>query len=267
MRCPRIIRAIPTLLRIGLADAIAYRGEFLIWTLATNMPLIMLLLWVAVAREAPIGRYGEKEFVAYFLATLIVRQLTGTWILWEMNMNIRQGTMVMRLLRPLHPFIAYAAENVAAFPVRVFFALPVALIALWIVGREQITHDALQALLVLPAFLGAWLMSFFFMGLLGCLAFWFESSVALFWLYYTFFFVFSGYTMPLEFFPPTARLIVNWLPFRFLLSFPVELMLGTLDRSQTWLGLIVQFAYVLFFLALALLLWRRGLRHYAAYGG
>jgi ABC-2 type transport system permease protein len=33
------VRAIPTLLRVGLAEAVAYRAEFLVWLLSTNMPL------------------------------------------------------------------------------------------------------------------------------------------------------------------------------------------------------------------------------------
>ena len=59
--------------------------------LATTMPLVMLALWGAVARDAPVGRYGEPKFVAYFLATFVVRQLTGAWVFYAMNFEIRDG--------------------------------------------------------------------------------------------------------------------------------------------------------------------------------
>ena len=68
----RTLRAVPTLLRIGFAEAVAYRAEFVVWLLATNMPLVMLALWTAVARDGPVGRYGQAEFTAYFLAALVV---------------------------------------------------------------------------------------------------------------------------------------------------------------------------------------------------
>src|SRR5258706_7668805 len=97
----RTLRALPTLFRVGLASTIAYRGEFLVWILSTNMPLVMLALWLEVAREGALGRYGEKQFIAYFLATLIVRLLTGSWVVWELNMEVRQGILGMRLLRPI----------------------------------------------------------------------------------------------------------------------------------------------------------------------
>ena len=38
----RTLRALPTLLRIGVAETVAYRAEFLVWMLTTTMPLIML---------------------------------------------------------------------------------------------------------------------------------------------------------------------------------------------------------------------------------
>src|SRR5262249_46741373 len=95
-------RALPALFKVGFAEAVAYRAEFLVWMFSTTMPLIMLALWSTVAREAPVGRFGQKEFVAYFLVTFIVRQLTGSWAAWQMNFEIRNGTLARRLLRPIH---------------------------------------------------------------------------------------------------------------------------------------------------------------------
>ncbi|NRD47887.1 ABC transporter permease, partial [Corallococcus exiguus] len=43
------LKALPTMLRIGFSEAVAYRAEMIIWVLATTMPLIMLALWSAVA--------------------------------------------------------------------------------------------------------------------------------------------------------------------------------------------------------------------------
>src|SRR5206468_10490259 len=102
---PATASAILFLMWVGFSEAVAYRAEFLVWMLSTTMPLIMLALWSAVAHEAPVGRFGEKEFVAYFLATFIVRQLTGSWAAWQMNFEIRRGTLALRLLRPIPPML------------------------------------------------------------------------------------------------------------------------------------------------------------------
>lgn len=266
-RTAQIRRAAPSLLRVGFAQAVAYRGEFLIWILSTNMPLVMLLLWTAVAAEAPVGRFGEAEFVAYFLATLIVRLLTSSWVVWELNFEIRQGTLGMRLLKPMHPFLVYAADNVAAIPMRVLVSLPIAVVALVWVGSAQLTSDPLLWAMLPVSLAGAWLMTFCVMALIGTLGLFWESSISVFELWLGLFFVLSGYVLPLELLPEWLWNVARWLPFRFLLSFPVEVGLGLVDRAAAWRGLAVQWLYVGVFLFCALRLWKAGLRRYQAYGG
>src|SRR5262249_19533403 len=52
MSIARTARALPTLLRVGVAETVAYRAEFLVWILTTTLPLVMLGLWTSVADEA-----------------------------------------------------------------------------------------------------------------------------------------------------------------------------------------------------------------------
>ena len=96
----RLISAGPTLLRVGWAGIVAYRAEMVIWILTATLPLVMLALWNAAAANGPIGAYGQVEFARYFTINLIVRQLTGCWVMWELNYLIRTGGLSSWLLRP-----------------------------------------------------------------------------------------------------------------------------------------------------------------------
>jgi ABC-2 type transport system permease protein len=81
------------------------------------------------------------------------------------------------------------------------------------------------------------------------------------------FFVFSGYLVPVELFPPGLREVVDWLPFRYQLGLPVELMIGAHDHGAA-LGLLArQWAIAGVLLALVALAWRRGVKRFAAFGG
>ncbi len=259
-------RAYPALLRTGFAAAVAYRAEFVIWMFSTNMPLIMLALWAAVARSGPVGAYTQRGFAAYYLSTLLVRLLTGSWVVWELTMEIRQGDLAMRLLRPLHPLIAYSAENLAAVPLRGIVAIPVVSILLW-TARGQLGHDPILWLLLLPALLGAWLLTFLVMALIGTLALYLESATSIFEAWLGISAVLSGYLVPLDLFPQAVQRIALVLPFRFLLSFPVELMLGKHGRGEALALLGGQWLYVALALLATNLVWRAGLRRFSAYGG
>ncbi len=261
------LRAIPTLVRVGLAEAVAYRAEMLVWLLSTTMPLVMLALMTAVARSGPLGRFGQADFTAYYLATLVVRLMTGAWVIWEVNFEIRQGTLAYRLLRPLHPLVAFACENVGAMPLRLATALPIALTALLVVGGGRVTHDPVLLAVFPVSIIGAWLMTFLAMSVIGALAFWTESSSSLFELWLGLFGVFSGYLIPLELLPRWLGVAARFLPFRYMLAFPVEMAIGMTSRAAALGELLVQWSFVGVLWIAAAAVWRAGVRRFAAYGG
>ena len=262
----RILRLYPQLLRTGFAEAVAYRAEFLIWMFSTNMPLVMLAIWAAAARSGPVGAYSQEGFAAYYLAALLVRLMTGAWVVWEMTMEIRQGTLALRLLRPIHPLLQWSADNIAAIPMRGVVAIPVIGILLY-VARGQLSHDWFSWMLLVPALLGGWLLYFLVQAIIGTLALRFESAASLFDAWLGVSNILSGYLVPLDLFPAAVRNLALVLPFRFQLSYPVELMLGRSSRLEALELLGAQWAYVLAFLLVTRVAWRSGLRHYAAYGG
>ncbi|HLM71260.1 MAG TPA: ABC-2 family transporter protein [Polyangiaceae bacterium] len=263
----RALRAYPTLLRVGLSEAVAYRAEFVVWMLTTTMPLVSLALWSAVASSAPVGRFGSKEFVAYFLAALVVRQLTGTWLIWEMNQDIRSGALSQRLLKPIHPLVAYSAQSLGAMPLRAALAVPMALVALAYSTENMFRGHAGMVALWVMSLLGAWLINFFVMALIGALAFYMESSLAAFEVYFACFMVLSGYMVPLPLFPDWLIWVSSALPFRYSVGFPVEVAIGMLEPKQALIELGVQWAYVVATLVAALAAFRRGVARFGAFGG
>lgn len=267
MNVPALARALPTMLRIGFAEAVAYRAELLIWVLSTTMPFIMLLLWTAVAREAPVGRFGRGEFIAYFLATFVVRQLAGSWVAWEMNYEVRQGSLALRLLRPIPPFVAYATEAAAALPMRILASLPVALLALALLGSAALPRLPWLWLAWAVAMLGSWAITFLSGFAIGCLAFFVESSAKIMTVWLSLFYVFSGYLVPVELFPPGLSAVSDWLPFRYQLGLPVELLTSAHEPGAALVLLARQWLWVALAGGTAALLWRRGVRRFAAYGG
>jgi ABC-2 type transport system permease protein len=262
----RALRALPTLLRIGVAETVAYRAEFVVWILTTTQPLIMLGLWTSVARYKPFAQYSSADFVAYFLASLIVRQLTGNWVAWQISEEIRSGAMAMRLLRPIHPFVTYAASHAAAVPFRSFIAVPVALVLLASSGASALTTDPVRLALIVPSIALAWLITFALLFAIGALAFFLTQTMAIANVYFGLYSLLSGYLMPLELLGPVAR-IARWLPFRFMLSAPVELMTRTQHRDDLIRLLGGQAAWAAITLTGALVLWRRGVRRFEAVGG
>jgi ABC-2 type transport system permease protein len=266
-RLPHALRAYPTMLRIGFAEMVAYRAEFLVWILTTNMPLVMMALWNAVAADGPVGRFGQRQINTYFLAVLVVRIITSSWMVWELTMDIRQGRLATRLLRPLHPLLAYSAQHLAAVPLRALVMSPVVVIVLVMLKTDLPLADPLRVAVFVASLVGAWLLLFLTMVIIGSLAMFVDSALSIFELWLGVHFVLSGYLVPVELLPPWAVSLAHALPFWYTLGFPVETAVGPLATDQALRALGVQWAYVAGMLVAALAIWRAGMRRFVAFGG
>jgi ABC-2 type transport system permease protein len=250
-----------------MLEAVVYRGQMLVWVLTSTMPLIMLALFGAVAAEGPLGRYGQGDLVTYFLATFIVRQLTSSWVSWQISAEVQDGTLATRLLRPAHPLLAYAAEGLASIPLRAAVSVPVAAILLATSGVHALPSDPWLWVLFVTSIAGAHLISLFVSSAIGALAFFLESSAKVMDLWLAAYFVFSGYLIPVDLFPPGVRAALDVLPFRYQIGLPVEIMTGAHGRAEALVLLGRQWVFVAAAGAAMLALWRRGVARYAAYGG
>ena len=105
-------------------------------------------------------------------------------------------------------------------------------------------HDPSLVVVLLASLVGAWLLTFFSMVLLGSLAFYVDSAMGVFELWIGVHGIFSGYLIPLEVLPGWVGKLAAVLPFRFMLAFPVETLVGLLSPAQALRQLAAQWLYV-----------------------
>jgi ABC-2 type transport system permease protein len=131
-------------------------------------------------------------------------------------------------------------------------------------ARLHLTPISVAAFVVSVA--GAWLIAFLADYAVGILAFWTSQATAFTQILWGLRVVFSGILAPIQMFPPFIQAALNWLPFRYMLAFSNEILLGQTQGEQLVFGLLVQWAWVLFFFALTRVMWKLGVRSYSAVG-
>ncbi len=259
-----LLRALPALLRIGVAEIVAYRSEMVIWILSATMPLVMLALWNAAAAAGPIAGYGQADFARYFAITLLVRQLTGCWVLWELNYLIRTGELSPWLLRPISPLWYNLASAISAMPMRVLVLLPIlGALTIW---RPEILftpEPARVALFVVSVFL-AFLLTWLIQAVFGMIAFWADQSQGLYQAWFAVWATLSGYFLPMALLPDGLSQVARVLPFHASLGAPIDVLMGNEARPLELVG--VQLGWVVAAGALAVSVWRAGVRRYGAFG-
>jgi ABC-2 type transport system permease protein len=245
---------------------IEYRLSVFIWIITIVLPLIMMAAWLSVAQNGPVGNYDRTRFIAYYLAAFIVRNLTGTWFIWEMDRDIRMGHFSFQLLKPMDPMIYYMALALSSKPLRVVILVPVAVLIASLVPGLNLALDPTNLLLLAVALGGAWSLLFLMQYTIGLSGFWTTRTISLNEAWFFLFSLASGYLVPLDLFPSAVRQIVTLLPFRYAMSLPVEILTNRLTPYVAVQGLLVQWLWVAAIYALSRVVWTRGLRRYSAVG-
>jgi ABC-2 type transport system permease protein len=109
-------------------------------------------------------------------------------------------------------------------------------------------------------------MRYFTQFSLGLLGFWFSQALVLTDVFWMLFLLFGGAVAPLQLLPEPLQTLAYHLPFRFMMSFPIEIMMGQLTVNEILLGLSSQIIWIVILFAVYRILWARGIRKFSAFG-
>ncbi|MGB8343498.1 MAG: ABC-2 family transporter protein [Ktedonobacteraceae bacterium] len=268
----RIMRAltkkIGVWLAIGFAQWSAYRFMILVWMLAGTVPLIMLAIWINKAQlnGGSLGGFTPQRFAAYFLAAWLSRHIVIAWVAMELDRQIRSGELSMRLLRPFNPFWEHLLLHFSEKFVRIPLMLIVVVAGILIVPGTRVVNDVGDLVLYIVIIHIAFLIRFLISYCIGVLSFWLDQATALEGLYAAIAVFASGEFAPLDFYPPSARAIIELTPFPYLLYYPVRILIGAASPAEIVHTVTIQLLWVVVFSILAVILWNRGLIRYGAAG-
>lgn len=101
------------------------------------------------------------------------------------------------------------------------FVIPVVML-LALILHPVLHVNLYQVLLFIPALLMAWLLRFFWGFALALLAFWATRADALLAIQDALIFLLAGQVAPIAVLPSPLALLAQLLPFRYMISFPVD---------------------------------------------
>jgi ABC-2 type transport system permease protein len=254
--------------KTALAVEMQYRVAMVIWLIGMVVePVMYLVVWTTVARHqgGEVGGYTAGEFAAYYIALMVVNHATFTWIMWEYEYRVRDGTLSSLLLRPIHPIHGDIADNLAYKALTLLIVVPTAVVLAWLFDAD-FNWQIWSLLLFVPALLLAGALRMVAEWTLAMAAFWTTRVAAINQIYFVAIFFFSGKIAPLSLFPDALQIIAYLLPFRWMVYFPVQLLLGQLTPREAWIGLAMQAAWIAASLVLLNIVWRAGVKRYSAVG-
>ncbi len=255
-------------LKTSLAVQFQYRMSLAIWMIGRIIqPLIYLVVWTTIARArgGEVNGYDEGGFAAYFIMQMIVTQATFSWIMWEYDYTIRTGQFNFKLLRPIHPIHADVADNLAYKILTLVILIPAAFFLAWLFPPTfNLQPWSVTAGVVAIAL--AFVVRFTLEWTLAMAALWTSRVSAINQTYEVTLVFLSGNFAPLAVMPEPLQHLANFLPFRWLIAFPIELTLGRLTVQEALLGFGAQVFWLIVVLTTLFFVWRAGVKQYSAVG-
>ena len=261
---------------IGIQNNLTYRVNYLTRTLFSFIPLFaMLSLWRTIyASNAGHGASPatrEAQMIFYYMLVAVVDVLTAVnEDDWQIAADIREGNISQFLLKPMdylwYRLCLFFSGRVAFLADGVRAAGNFHLLFPDIILSRPASGMALVAFLVSLVLTA--LLQFFISYSMAMLAFWVLEISTFIFILFAFEYLASGHMFPLDMLPPALRARRSFSRrFRIKLYFPVSIYMGKIAGADLASGLLVQAGWVLAAYALARFMWRRGVRHYSAFGG
>lgn len=261
-----------TCFMMGIQKAVEYRLDFFISFFGAVFPIIIQVsMWSAIYHATGTGMlfgYTYQQMILYTFFVGVLGRFISTGFEYEMNDDIKQGGLNKYIVRPVNYYSYRAAcffgerSSVACVFTLVIIAL---LIFFYVFGFFQLNLFRIVIFCISTMLaLALIFLLYFCIGLLGL---WASEISRVFSAITIIISIISGGVFPLDILGENASKILFYLPFQYLLQFPVDIIIGKEMAHSVWLALGVQFGWVIFFGVLAHLVWNRGLKKYIAVGG
>lgn len=268
MTTAQSLRVIRRLIVIDLSTAMIYRIEFVLFMVSAIVgPVISLLIWRAALANGASLPVDAEYLTTYFVLLGVVSMLTSSWSSGFLAESIRLGQLSIWIARPGSTHLNGIANNISEKLIKAVALAPMIAVIWWLVrDTVDVTATWWEWAFFAVSILGAVVTVFAMDVMVGALAFWIDDIGGIDYARGILSVILRGQLVPLALMPAWAQEFVAIQPFRFTLSFSLELIVGDLSRAELATGMILQLVYPALFVVAARWLWRRGIRAYSAVG-
>jgi viologen exporter family transport system permease protein len=231
--------------------------------------LIQAQVFLAFFRDRTVDGWQETDAVRYFATSeslLMVLGIMSTQAGLELAERVRSGDIAIDLARPLRLWPRFVAESYGAGAYYALMRATVLYVAAVLLYRLPLPLNPVVLVAPLSIALGIGVAALL-MYLAGASAFWTEQAHGPLSLVLMALVFFGGVVVPLDFYPPTVRLVADLLPFRAAVYTPIVVASGKLGGLALVGALAHQVLWAIVLSVTAERVEQRGARHLAVQGG
>ena len=245
-----------------------HKEQLLLWILADTVKIVGLcFVWAASAKLTKNIDLGYV--VSYYVLMIVVGKLMQDITPENGVKQILSGKFSNSLLKPISYLTEYLGNNIGSNLFRLIVSIPAFLIGAFIVTKLHLWVVDFNPYLIFLSLLAV-ILGFFINFLLGnifvLLAFYNKNMEGMRIFYYNITAFLAGEYVPFAVLPLVALFTVQILPFRYTLSFPIEILLGRMTGYDITLGFIIGLIWLVILYILYSIFYSISIKKYAAEG-
>lgn len=248
--------------------AATYRGAYLMGMLTNAFfgALITFVYRAVYAGGGTVAGYSLQDAISYNWLTQSLISIGGAWLMMDISQTIASGEVVTDLSRPWN-FYSYwlsrsLGERIYNLLVRASFTY---LIGVVLFGAR--VPDLPQALAFLLTLTLAMLVSFSLNFIVNMSAFWMLDANGVIGITNVLLMFFSGFLLPIAFFPPALQTLAAVLPFQAITSLPAQVFIGKISGSALLPALLLQGFWAIVLAVISAVILRAAMQKLVIQGG
>ncbi len=257
---------------MGISKATEYRFDFFGSYFGAIFPiLIQVSMWKAIYEttgNATLYGYTYHQMLLYTFFVGVTAKFLSTGFEWEMNDDIKNGGLNKYIVKPIN-YCCYrgACFFGERFSLSALFLIILAVIVAAFNALGYFNIDLIRIICFIAAITFSLLLNFVFFFIVGLSGLWLTEISKIFPAISIIITVISGGIFPLDILGEQFNRAILFLPFKYMLQFPVEIITGKEAAVPLLFSFGIQIFWIIFFGSFAGILWKKGLKKYVAVGG
>lgn len=255
----------------GLKAGFEYRANIFFSIAGAISPIVIqTALWTvlyATGSEATLFGFSRERMIAYTILAQLVSRLVRTGFEYDINNDIHSGTLDRYLVKPVGYFgfrlFSFIGDKCAQTIVMAVIIAAAVFVMSFAFGMNA---GVTTISLFLAAVACAFILNFLIFWCVALCGFWLTEIGFLFEAMRIVIISLSGGIFPLSVFGTQAERYLSLLPFKFTIQFPAELLVGRVDSDAVIPAFTTALCWMIALTLLGQLIWRRGIKKFAAVG-
>lgn len=267
-------RTYKSFLRAGIQNSMAYRASFICFFIGESLYcIVMYFIWKAVFMSTGNNSFmgfTMTEMTVYVFLSNLVGFLTSTDSTSMLADEIRDGSIIMRMIKPINvdfSLLAYELGNKVMMITCVFIPVMIGVEIYRYITLGYIVFNIVNLLLFILSVILSYLLSFYLNLLFGYLAFFLMNIWGFDILKGSIIKFFSGAIIPLAFFPNVVRTVFEQLPFASVVYVPTMVYMGKYSDIELIFVFAKQIFWLIVFVAICRAIWNLAQKRLSSQGG